>query len=88
MCTHVIPEQMRSSYDVGSFSACFKQGRRNALANYIIQMVEMGFGLSREDVMHLAFVIADKSGKKHPLHNGMAGRRKFDGFRTRRGLMW
>ena len=45
-------------------------------------MVEMGFGLSREDVMCLAFVIAEKSGKKHPFHDGMAGRGWFDGFRT------
>jgi hypothetical protein len=46
-------------------------------------MVEMGFGLSREDVMLLASVIAEKSGEKHPFHDGMAGRGWFDGFRTR-----
>ena len=38
----------------------------DALAQYIVQMVDMGFGLSREDVMRLAFVIAEKSGKKTP----------------------
>ncbi len=55
----------------------------DALAHYVIEMVSMGFGLSREDVMSLAFVIAEKSGKKHPFQNGMAGRGWFDGFRAR-----
>lgn len=32
--------------------------------------------------MCLAFVIAEKSGKKHPFHVGMAGRGWFDGFRA------
>lgn len=41
-----------------------------------------GVGLSREDVMRLACVIAEKSGKKHPFHDGMAGRGWFDGFRA------
>ena len=45
-------------------------------------MVEMGFGLSREDVMRVTFVIAEKTGKKHPFKDGMAGRGWFDGFRA------
>lgn len=49
----------------------------DALAHYVIEMVSMGFGL---DVMSLAF---EKSGKKHPFQNGMAGRGWFDGFRAR-----
>ena len=55
----------------------------DAIATYVIEMVEMGFGLSREDVMRLAFVIAETSGKEHPFHNDMAGRGWFDSFRKR-----
>ena len=54
----------------------------DALAKYIIDMVKMGFGLSREDVMCLAFVIAERSGKKHPFHDDMAGRRWLMVFET------
>ena len=52
----------------------------DCLAHYIVDMVEMGFGLMREDVMHLA--IAEKSGRKHPFHDGMAGRGWFDAFQA------
>ena len=55
----------------------------DALAHYIIQMVNMEIGLSREDVMRLGFLLAEKSGKRHPFENGMAGRGWFDGFRAR-----
>ena len=35
------------------------------LANYCIQMADMGFGLSKEDVMRSAFLLTEKSGLKH-----------------------
>ena len=31
------------------------------LAKYLVEMAEMGFGLSRETVMHLAYTIVDKA---------------------------
>ena len=43
----------------------------------------MGFGLSKEDVMCTAFTIADKSGRSHPFHDGLAGRAWFDAFCNR-----
>ena len=64
-------------------SSVLSKEEEDALALYIVKMVEMGFGLSREDVMHVAFVIAEKTGKKHPFKDGMAGRGWFDGFRAR-----
>lgn len=53
------------------------------LARYIVDMADMGFGLGREDVMRVAYLIAEKSGRRHPFTNGMAGRNWFDGFRSR-----
>ena len=44
------------------------------LSEYLVQMADMGFGLSREDVMHMACTIAEKSGRKHPFRDGKAGR--------------
>ena len=53
------------------------------LAQYIVDMCDMGFGLSRQDVMRVAYSIVEKSGREHPFSNGMAGRAWFDGFRSR-----
>ena len=53
------------------------------LADYCVKMADMGFGLSREDVMLTAFRIAEISGRKHPFTKGSAGRSWFDGFRSR-----
>ncbi len=51
------------------------------LASYLIDMADMGFGLSRDTVSHLAFSIVDKSQRKHSFKDGKAGRAWFDGFR-------
>ena len=40
-------------------------------------------GLTSEDVMQMAYVIVDKSGRTHPFTNGKAGRGWFEGFRAR-----
>ena len=45
-------------------------------------MADMGFGLTKEDIMNIAFRIVDKSGRNHPFSNGMAGRGWFEGFRA------
>ena len=37
--------------------------KEDRLAEYLIKMAEMGFGLTFEDVMHMAFTI---TGKKWP----------------------
>ena len=50
------------------------------LASYLIQMAQMGFGLSRETVMCLAFKIVDTTQRKHPFRDQKAGRAWFDGF--------
>ena len=54
-----------------------------ALEEYILTMAEMGFGLTRDDIMCLAFSIIEKSGRRNPFQNGKAGRGWFDAFCTR-----
>ena len=53
------------------------------LSNYLVEMADMGFGFSRQEVMRLAFQIADKSGIKHPFKNGAAGHKWFAAFQSR-----
>ena len=53
------------------------------LAIYCVSMAEMGYGLTRCDVMEKAFKIAEKSGRNHPFNEGTAGQTWFDGFRSR-----
>ena len=53
------------------------------LAAYLIQMSEMGYGISREGVMGLAYTIVEKSKRSHPFHEGSAGRAWFEGFMRR-----
>lgn len=45
------------------------------LACYCVDMTDMGFGLSREDVMIKAFNIVNRFGRAHPFLHGQAGRR-------------
>ena len=53
------------------------------LAHYLVEMANMGFGLSRQEVMRLAFQIAEENGIKHPFKNCTAGRKWFEAFRFR-----
>ena len=53
------------------------------LASYCVKMADMGFGLCRNDVMGVAYKIAESSGRKHPFTDGSAGRAWFDGFCAR-----
>ena len=53
-------------------------------ADYLLQMSEMGCGLTREGVMGLAYSIVEKSKRPHPFQNGSAGRAWFEGFMRRR----
>ena len=59
------------------------QLEEDELASYCVKMADMGFGLSRSDVMAVAFKIAEASGRIHPFTDGAAGRAWFDGFRSR-----
>ena len=50
------------------------------LAEYLIQMADMGFGITRERIMGMAFTIVTKSQCAHPFNKGTAGRAWFEGF--------
>ena len=45
-------------------------------------MDDMGFGLSTDDIMALAFSIAERTHKERMFKNGAAGLEWFNGFRS------
>lgn len=53
------------------------------LASYLVEMAKMGFGLCCQEVMHLAFQIAEQRGIEHPFKNSRVGRKQFESFRSR-----
>jgi hypothetical protein len=57
------------------------------LAEYCVAMADMGFGLTREGIMAMAFAIADKTGRDHPFKSGHAVRGWYEGFMTRQPLL-
>ena len=46
-------------------------------------MCDMAFGLTRQDVMRVAYSTVEKTGREHPFSNGMFGRAWLDSFRSR-----
>ena len=86
-----IPVETLRRYANGSVEAGYRPGpstvltdeKEDKLASYLVQMADMGFGLSRDTVMAMAFTIVEKSQRKHPFRDGKAGRAWFDGFRRR-----
>ena len=75
---HIVPLECRSGPPT-----ILTEDKEHRLASYCVKMCDMGFGLSRDDVMHTAFKIAKAMGRKHPFSNGSAGRAWFDSFRAR-----
>ena len=57
------------------------------LATYLIEMSDMGYGLTREGVMGLAYSIVEKAKRPHPFQNGSAGRAWFEGFLRRNPIL-
>ena len=86
-----IPVETLRRHVNGSVQAGCKPGpstvltdeEEDKLASYLVQMADMGFGLSRETVMEMAFTIVDKVQRKHPFKDGKAGCAWFEGFRKR-----
>ena len=64
-------------------STALTESEEDQLAAYLVQMADMGFGVSRDTVMRLGYKIVDKAGRKHPFRDEKAGRGWFDGFRRR-----
>ena len=61
----------------------FSKREEERLSDYCIQMANMDFRLSKEDVIPSAFLLAEMSGLKHPFKNGKAGKAWFEGFLSR-----
>lgn len=57
------------------------------LADYCVTMADMGFGLTRETVMAMAYAIVEKTGREHPLKSGHAGRGWYEGFMSRQAVL-
>ena len=57
--------------------------QEDLLCEHIIKIADMGYGLTKEDVQHLAYSMAEKIHCKHPFRDRKAGRGWFDGFKSR-----
>ena len=44
------------------------------IVRYLIQMAGLGFGLTKEAVMHMVYIIVEKCKRPHPFKNEKAGR--------------
>ena len=53
------------------------------IVRYLIEMADMGYGLTREAVTHMVYVYMTKCQRKNPFQNEQAGRWWFEGFRSR-----
>ena len=61
----------------------FNVEEEEELADYVVKMADMGFGLTREDLRLTAYRLAEQLGKPHPFLHEMAGRGWLDGFLAR-----
>ena len=61
----------------------FTKEEEDKIYNYLVSMADIGYGLTREMVMHLAYILAEKLDKEHNFKGDKAGRWWFDGFRKR-----
>jgi hypothetical protein len=57
------------------------------IAEYCVSMADMGFGLTREGIMAMAYSIVEKTGRTHPFQSGHAGRGWYEGFMSRQPLL-
>ena len=53
------------------------ENEEQRLVSYIVEMADMGFGLSRDDIRSTAYRMAEACGRQHPFKNEMAGRAWF-----------
>ena len=77
-----IPVETLRRHANGSVEAGCKPGpstvltdeEEDRLATYLVEMTDMGFSLSRDTVMELAFTTVEKSQRKHPFRDSQADR--------------
>ena len=59
------------------------QEEEDAIVRYLIEMADMGYGLTREVVTKMVYVYVSKCGRENPFKNETAGRWWFQGFKSR-----
>ena len=52
------------------------------IASYLVQIADMGYGLTHEAIVHMVYVYVDKCHRRHSFKNDMAGRAWFQGFKA------
>ena len=57
------------------------------LAEYCVSMADMGFGLTREGIMAMAYAIVEKTGRNHLFKSGHAGQGWYESFMSRQPLL-
>ena len=57
------------------------------LCQYCLDMADMGYGLTTEDIKVIAYCIAASSGRPHPFREGSAGCELHEGFMKRHLLL-
>ena len=61
----------------------FSKEEEDKICKYLVTMADIGYGLTREMVMRLAYILAKRLHKEHNFKEEKAGRWWFDGFRSR-----
>ena len=61
----------------------FTEEQEDQLSEHLVKVSEMGFGLTRDYILHLAFNMAELTGQSHRFREGKAGRGWFEGFMSR-----
>ena len=61
----------------------FSKEEENELVDYVVQMANMGFGLTRGDLQLTAYCLAERPGKSHPFLNEIVGRGWLEEFLAR-----
>ena len=64
-------------------STMFTKEEEDKICEYLISTADMGYGLTREMVMCMGFILAEKMHKKHNFKNDKASRYWFEGFMKR-----
>ena len=59
------------------------KSEEDEIVQYLIQMADMGYGMTREAVMHVVYLYVEKCKRSHPFKNEKAGRWWFQGFKAR-----
>ena len=92
---HNVPVETLRRHVVGSVGLDCRPGPQTVLTReeearlveYCVTMADMGFGLTREGMMAMAYAIVEKNGRSHPFKSGHAGRGWYENFMSRQAIL-